>query len=165
LQGGEALGRIGAALGLKREGDRGPDMSTEGMTAPPEEGARSLDTPIQRPDMVTEGYTVEGPQAQITPIPEAAGPNVVTMDANPKKPPDIGQFADPSNVPSPWEWRGNPNKIGRREGAWYNPVTGESLHDDRTHPEGKSPHWTYQDAEKNRWDAPDDDRENWTPQE
>ncbi len=48
-------------------------MSTEGMTATAEEAARILDTPIQRPDMVTEGYTVEGlqgPPAQITPIPE-----------------------------------------------------------------------------------------------
>ncbi len=33
-----------------------------------------------------------------------------------------------------------------------NPSTGESLHDDRTHPEGKDPHVTYTDPKGTRWD-------------
>ena len=78
--------------------------------------------------------------------------------------PDVGDFENPDSVPDGWEWRGR-GRPGDREGAWHNPETGESLHDDRTHPAGKEPHWTYTDGEGHRWDAPDDDRQNWEPQQ
>ncbi len=74
--------------------------------------------------------------------------------------PDLADFEDPENVPSPWEWRGGGER-GGREGAWHNPETGESLHDDRTHPTGRDPHWTYTDEDGQRWEVYDDDRDNW----
>ena len=72
-------------------------------------------------------------------------------DSCPKDPPDIDDFSDPDNLPVGWEWRGK-GKPGSREGAYHNPDTGESLHDDRTHPVGKDPHITYTDSNGNRWD-------------
>jgi hypothetical protein len=82
---------------------------------------------------------------------------------SPENPPDLDDFEDPNNLPEGYEWRGN-GEPGSREGAYHNPETGESVHDDRTHPEGKEPHWTYTDQDGKRWDAPDDERSNWTPQ-
>lgn len=42
------------------------------------------------------------------------------------------------------------NRTG--EGAYHNPETGESIHDDRTHASGKDPHWTYTDPQVVCWD-------------
>ncbi|MDH1265677.1 RHS repeat-associated core domain-containing protein [Pseudomonas sp. GD03944] len=68
----------------------------------------------------------------------------------PDNPPPIPN--DPTQPPSDgWEWRGR-GQPGSREGAWHNPSTGESLHDDRTHPAGKDPHVTYTDPNGKRWD-------------
>ena len=69
----------------------------------------------------------------------------------PESPPDINDFSDPNNLPAGWDWRGN-GLPGSREGAYHNPETGESLHDDRTHPAGKDPHVTYTDSNGTRWD-------------
>jgi len=43
-----------------------------------------------------------------------------------------------------WEWRGE-GEVGSKEGAWYNPETGESLHPDFDHGEPIGPHWDYKD--------------------
>jgi RHS repeat-associated protein len=69
----------------------------------------------------------------------------------PASPPDLSSFENPGSVPAGWRWEGR-GEPGSREGAWHNPSTGESLHDDRTHPEGKAPHWTYTDPDGKRWD-------------
>jgi len=87
-----------------------------------------------------------------------------TGPSGPINPPKVEDFENPDSIPKGWEWRGK-GEPGSREGAYYNLDTGESLHDDRTHPTGKDPHWTYTDEDGQRWDAPDDDRENWKPQE
>ena len=43
-----------------------------------------------------------------------------------------------------WEWRGQSgSRPGDKEGSWYNPETGESLHPDLDHPESIGPHWDY----------------------
>ena len=43
-----------------------------------------------------------------------------------------------------WEWKGKSrSQPGDKEGSWHNPETGESLHPDLDHPEGKKPHWDY----------------------
>jgi RHS repeat-associated protein len=53
--------------------------------------------------------------------------------------------ADPSKPPGEgWEWRGK-GPPGSKEGSWYNPGTGESLHPDLTHPPPVGPHWDYKD--------------------
>ncbi|MCK4825105.1 hypothetical protein KA005_55670, partial [bacterium] len=65
----------------------------------------------------------------------------------PTDPPDIDDFDDPENLPEGWDWRGN-GEPGSRDGAYHNPDTGESLHDDRTHPPGRDPHTTYTDPKK-----------------
>lgn len=53
----------------------------------------------------------------------------------------------PSEPPGPgFEWRGNGPR-GGREGNWYNPRTGESLHPDLEHPDPLGPHYD--------WKAPD----------
>ncbi|MBK8971489.1 MAG: hypothetical protein IPM37_09045 [Hahellaceae bacterium] len=68
----------------------------------------------------------------------------------PDNPPNIPE--DPTQAPGEgWEWRGR-GMPGSRQGAWHNPETGESLHDDRTHPPGRDPHVTYTDGNGNRWD-------------
>lgn len=69
----------------------------------------------------------------------------------PKNPPNIEEFEDPNNLPDGWEWRGK-GEPGSREGAYHNPDTGESLHDDRTHAPPKAPHHTYTDPKGQRWD-------------
>ncbi|QNH26871.1 hypothetical protein G4Q83_22085 [Xanthomonas theicola] len=65
--------------------------------------------------------------------------------------PNPSDFEDPDSLPDGWEWRGR-GRPGGREGAYHKPDTGESMHDDRTHPAGKPPHWTYTDPQGNRWD-------------
>lgn len=50
---------------------------------------------------------------------------------------------DPKTPPGEgWEWRGK-GDVGSREGNWYNPATGESLHPDLNHPGDIGPHWDY----------------------
>jgi hypothetical protein len=93
---------------------------------------------------------------------ESSGDSDVSS-GGPENPPNEGEFEEPDSIPEDWEWRGDGEPGGRR-GAWHNPGTGESLHDDRTHPPGRDPHWTYIDEDGQRWDLPDDDRENWTQQ-
>jgi len=78
----------------------------------------------------------------------------------PANPPDIDDYNDPDNLPDGWDWRGNGDP-GSREGAYHNPTTGESLHDDRTHPPGRDPHTTYTDPSGTRWDNFGD---GWTKQ-
>ncbi|HZZ91122.1 MAG TPA: RHS repeat-associated core domain-containing protein [Usitatibacter sp.] len=72
-------------------------------------------------------------------------------ERQPDSAPNPREFEDPKNIPSGWEWRGK-GQPGSREGAYHNPDTGESMHDDRTHPAGKPPHWTYTDPKGTRWD-------------
>lgn len=84
------------------------------------------------------------------------GPGQQNSEAgeNPKEcptAPDTEDFEDPDNLPEGWEWRGK-GRPGSRQGAYHNPTTGESMHDDRTHPAGKAPHWTYTDPSGDRWD-------------
>ncbi len=62
-------------------------------------------------------------------------------DEGPTAAPDPADFSDPSNIPEGWEWRGK-GEPGGREGAYYNPKTKESLHNDTSHPAGKLPHWS-----------------------
>lgn len=71
--------------------------------------------------------------------------------SQPESPPNIDDFNDSDNLPDGWDWRGN-GEPGSRDGAYHNPSTGESLHDDRTHPPGKDPHTTYTDPNGTRWD-------------
>jgi RHS repeat-associated protein len=80
----------------------------------------------------------------------AGGDESVVDTTQPENPPTISD--DPSQPPGEgWEWRGR-GEPGSREGAWYNPSTDQSLHDDRTHPAGKDPHVTYTDPSGKRWD-------------
>ncbi|WP_099226388.1 RHS repeat-associated core domain-containing protein [Pseudomonas viridiflava] len=80
-------------------------------------------------------------------------------ESQPESPPTVP--VDPTQSPGEgWEWRGR-GEPGSREGAWHNPNTGESLHDDRTHPPGKDPHVTYTDPNGKRWDNYGN---GWTPQ-
>ena len=41
-----------------------------------------------------------------------------------------------------YEWKGK-GEQGSKEGSYFNPESGESLHPDLDHPEGKAPHWDY----------------------
>jgi hypothetical protein len=61
-------------------------------------------------------------------------------------PPYNGQAlgTDPAASPGKeFKWDGN-GKPGSRQGSWYNPVTGESLHPDLDHPLPVKPHWDYE---------------------
>ncbi len=59
------------------------------------------------------------------------------------KPSDMPNFGDPSQAPGEdWEWRGS-GSSGGKEGSWYNPKTGESLHPDTSHPGPIGPHYDY----------------------
>lgn len=78
---------------------------------------------------------------------EDGDPGVPPADA-----PNPEDFGDPENTPAGWEWRGRNKKPGGREGAYHNPETGESMHDDRTHAAPKLGHWTYTDKSGKRWD-------------
>ena len=50
---------------------------------------------------------------------------------------------DPTIAPGDgFEWRGN-GSVGSDEGAWFNPITGDSLHPDLHHPVGIDPHWDW----------------------
>jgi len=72
----------------------------------------------------------------------------VTIDGT-----DIVLPKDPTVAPGEdWEWRGT-GEVGSREGAWVNPKTGETLHNDLDHPPGKPPHWGYKDKNGNHWDV------------
>lgn len=42
-----------------------------------------------------------------------------------------------------FEWKGS-GAPGTKEGSWYNPLTGESLHPDLDHPAPIKPHWDYE---------------------
>jgi RHS repeat-associated protein len=58
---------------------------------------------------------------------------------------------DPTKAPGPdWVWRGK-GAPGSKDGSWYNPKTGESLHPDLQHPDPIGPHWDYRDPNKNDW--------------
>jgi len=65
--------------------------------------------------------------------------------------PKTKDFESPDSIPGGWEWRGQ-GQPGSREGAYHNPKTKESMHDDRSHPDGRAPHWTYTDPKGVRWD-------------
>jgi hypothetical protein len=65
--------------------------------------------------------------------------------------PNTKDFENPDSIPKGWEWRGK-GQPGSRDGAYHNPATGESVHDDRTHPPGKPPHWTYIDPKGGHWE-------------
>jgi RHS repeat-associated protein len=59
------------------------------------------------------------------------------------KPSDMPNFGDPSQAPGQdWGWKGN-GPPGSKEGSWYNPKTGESLHPDLGHPGSIGPHYDY----------------------
>jgi hypothetical protein len=59
------------------------------------------------------------------------------------KPEGKPNFDDPSQPPGDgWEWRGN-GPAGTKEGSWYNPDTGESLHPDLDHPDPIGPHYDW----------------------
>jgi len=48
---------------------------------------------------------------------------------------------DPTVSPGEgFKWRG-PGEIGSKYGEWYNPITGDQLHPDLSHPWPKGPHW------------------------
>jgi RHS repeat-associated protein len=50
---------------------------------------------------------------------------------------------DPTVPPGDdFEWRGK-RPIGSDKGAWYNPLTKDSLHPDLNHPAGIDPHWDW----------------------
>ncbi len=50
---------------------------------------------------------------------------------------------DPTVSPGDdFEWRGN-GPVGSDRGAWYNPITRDSLHPDLNHPAGIAPHWDW----------------------
>ena len=52
---------------------------------------------------------------------------------------------DPTVPPGEeWEWRGKPgSKPGDKDGSWYHPGKGSSLHPDLEHPAPIGPHWDY----------------------
>jgi RHS repeat-associated protein len=51
---------------------------------------------------------------------------------------------DPTASPGKeFEWKGK-GKPGSKQGSWYNPNTGESLHPDLDHPPPIKPHWDYE---------------------
>lgn len=52
-----------------------------------------------------------------------------------------------------WEWRGK-GEPGSKEGAWYNPKTGESLHPDLDHRPPVGPHWDWKDPSGRQWRVP-----------
>jgi hypothetical protein len=72
-----------------------------------------------------------------------------------KKPPrfngkDLG--LDPSKCPEEgFEWRGK-GAPESGKGNWVNPTTGEKLHPDLQHPEGKDPHWGFTDSSGTPYD-------------
>lgn len=88
--------------------------------------------------------------------------SIINIEKQPVAP-SPEDFADPDNPPAGWEWRGKPPRGGHREGAWHNPTSGESFHDDTTHPAPKPPHHTYTDKDGNRWDSYDGGL-TWVPQ-
>ena len=78
-----------------------------------------------------------------------SGPGMFPRQNCPKGP----DFWDPTKSPGKnWVWKGT-GPIGSRQGAWYNPITDESLHPDITHPPGKPPHWGYTDPTGQRWEC------------
>jgi hypothetical protein len=90
--------------------------------------------------------------ALVNVISDWTAPSVLnSSNDQPDNPPKIEDFVDPDNIPEGWEWRGR-GEPGSREGAYHNPNTGESLHNDTTHPPGKAAHWTYTDPNGVRWD-------------
>jgi RHS repeat-associated protein len=63
--------------------------------------------------------------------------------ATPPAPSAFPNFDDPSTPPGDgWEWRGN-GAPGSKEGSWYNPGSGESLHPDLDHGEPIGPHYDW----------------------
>ena len=59
------------------------------------------------------------------------------------EPPDVTYPGDdPEKAPDGYEWQGK-GKQGSKEGSYFKPKSGESLHPDLDHPEGKAPHWDY----------------------
>jgi RHS repeat-associated protein len=65
------------------------------------------------------------------------------LSKGPPSPNDPPNFGDPSQPPGPgWQWRGN-GPPGSKEGSWYNPGTGESLHPDLHHPPPIGPHYDW----------------------
>lgn len=66
-------------------------------------------------------------------------------------------YTDPTRAPGPeWVWRGRPGSLpGDKNGNWYNPKTGDSLHPDFDHPPGIDPHWDYKNnGNWYRWFGP-----------
>ena len=62
--------------------------------------------------------------------------------------------ANPDEAPGEgWEWRGK-GPPGSKEGSWYNPETGESLHPDLGHPPPVGPHWDWKDPSGQTWRIP-----------
>lgn len=58
-------------------------------------------------------------------------------------PPDVTYPGDDEKkAPEGYEWKGK-GEQGSKDGSYYNKETGESLHPDLNHPEGKDPHWDY----------------------
>ena len=49
---------------------------------------------------------------------------------------------DPTKAPEGYEWKGEGSQ-GSKNGSYYNPNTGESLHPDLDHPAPVGPHWDY----------------------
>ena len=57
--------------------------------------------------------------------------------------PEYPNFSDPSQSPGQgWEWRG-PGAVGSGQGAWYNPVTQQSIRNDLLHGPPIEPHFDY----------------------
>ena len=61
------------------------------------------------------------------------------------RPPFEEYPSDPAKPPGPgWEWRGRAGSPpGGKDGAWFNPKTGESLSPDLEHDEPLGPHYDY----------------------
>jgi RHS repeat-associated protein len=83
---------------------------------------------------------------------ENAGENATSEGETCPVPPAVPDNPDQSPGED-WEWRGK-GKPGGKEGSWYNPKTGESLHPDLDHPPPIGPHWDWKDSSGRQWRVP-----------
>ena len=97
--------------------------------------------PLASPSPAAPSSTIAPPSApEPAPAPTIFPPAATPIPAMPPLPPYPGN--DPMTPPDGYEWRGK-GPQGSREGSYYNPETGESLHPDLNHPEPIKPHWDY----------------------
>jgi hypothetical protein len=75
--------------------------------------------------------------------PEECAKDVAEQSGGLSAPDASPDFTDPSVSPgSDWQWRGSGNP-GSKQGSWYNPSTGESLHPDLDHPAPIGAHYDW----------------------